>query len=197
MIVRILQNLFESVLGKGVRAMKNAIFLDRDGVINEVLTDRVKFVNRPEELYFLHGVPEAIKKLNDYFNFIFVVTNQGGVGLGFMKESQLQKIHNHMIAELKKAGAIIHDIAYCPHKPKAGCACRKPNSKLLEDLSKKYDVDLSKSYMVGDTDTDIIAGKKAGTKGVFLGKNDPLADAVFPDLISAVDWIIGDAKLSL
>ena len=175
--------------------MKKAIFLDRDGVINEVLTDRVKFVNKPQELYFLPGVPEAIKKLNDYFDYVFVVTNQGGVGLGFMKESQLEKIHDHMFAELKKKGAIIHDVAYCPHKPKAGCECRKPKSKLILNLSEKYDVELSQSYMVGDTDTDIIAGKRAGTKGVFLGKSDPLADAVFPDLISAVDWIIEDSKL--
>lgn len=167
--------------------------MDRDGVINEVLTDRVKFVNKPHELHFLPGVPGAIKKLNAYFDYIFVVTNQGGVGLGFMKESQLNEIHDHMIAELKKTGATIHDVAYCPHKPKAGCACRKPNSKLIVDLSKKYTIDLPKSYMVGDTDTDIIAGKKAGTKSVFLGKHDPLADAVFPDLISAVDWIIADA----
>lgn len=175
--------------------MKKAVFLDRDGVINEVLTNRVKFVNRPHELYFLPGVPEAIKKLNSIFDFIFVVTNQGGVGLGFMKESQLNKIHDHMIAELKKEGAIIHDVAYCPHKPKAGCACRKPNSKLIVDLATKYDIDLSQSYMVGDTDTDIIAGKRAGTKGVFLGKSDPLADAVFPNLISAVDWVIEDATV--
>ncbi|MFF2754901.1 D-glycero-alpha-D-manno-heptose-1,7-bisphosphate 7-phosphatase [Psychrobacillus sp. NPDC058041] len=174
--------------------MKKAVFLDRDGVINEVLTDRVKFVNKPHELYFLPGVPEAIKKLNSFFDFIFVVTNQGGVGLGYMKESQLHKIHDHMIAELQKEGATIHEVAYCPHKPKAGCDCRKPNSKLIEDLSKKYDIDLFQSYMVGDTDTDIIAGKKAGTKTVFLGKSDPLADAIFPNLISAVDWIIEDAR---
>ena len=173
--------------------MKTAVFLDRDGVINEVLSDRVKFVNKPSDLYFLPGVPEAIKKLNAYFDYIFVVTNQGGVGLGFMKESQLTHIHDHMIEELKKKGAKIDDVAYCPHKPKSGCACRKPKSKLIEDLSEKYTVDLSRSYMVGDTDTDIIAGKRVGTKGVFLGDRDPLADAVFPNLISAVDWIIADA----
>lgn len=174
--------------------MKKAVFLDRDGVINEVLSDRVKFVNKPEELYFLPGVPEAIKKLNTFFDYIFVVTNQGGVGLGFMKESQLINIHDHMITELKKEGAIIHEAVYCAHKPKSGCACRKPNGKLIEDLGQKYNIDLAHSYMVGDTDTDIIAGKKAGTKGVFLGKSDPLADAVFPDLLSAADWIIKDAK---
>lgn len=175
--------------------MKKAVFLDRDGVINEVLTDRVKFVNKPQDLYFLPSVPQAIKKLNTAFDFIFVVTNQGGVGLGFMKESQLIRIHDHMIAELKKEGAIIHDVAYCPHKPKAGCACRKPKSKLIEDLGEKYGIDLPQSYMVGDTDTDIIAGKRVGTKGVFLGSDDPLADAVFPDLISAVDWIIEDSTM--
>ena len=172
--------------------MKKAVFLDRDGVINEVLTKRVKFVNKPRDLYLLPGVPEAIKKLNDHFDYIFVVTNQGGVGLGYMKEKQLIQIHDFMTAELKKKGAIINEVVYCPHKPKEGCACRKPNSKLIEDLAHKYDVDLSKSYMVGDTDTDIMAGKKAGTKGVFLGKRDPLADAVFPDLLSAADWIIED-----
>ncbi|WP_332646784.1 D-glycero-alpha-D-manno-heptose-1,7-bisphosphate 7-phosphatase [Lysinibacillus sp. 54212] len=174
--------------------MLKAVFLDRDGVINEVLTDRVKFVNKPKDLYFLQGVPEAIKKLNAHFDYIFVVTNQGGVGLGFMKEAQLQHIHEHMIARLKKEGAIVHEAAYCPHKPKAGCACRKPNSKMIQDLAAKYEIDLSRSYMVGDTDTDIIAGKKAGTKTVFLGKSDPLADAVFPDLFHAADWIIEDVS---
>lgn len=172
--------------------MKKAVFLDRDGVINEVLTERVKFVNKTKDLYFLPGVPEAIKKLNAYFDYIFVVTNQGGVGLGFMKEKQLIQIHDFMTVELKKRGAVINEVVYCPHKPKEGCACRKPNSKLIEDLADKYDIDLAKSYMVGDTDTDIMAGKRAGTKGVFLGKSDPLADAVFPDLLSATDWIIED-----
>ncbi|WP_153732960.1 D-glycero-alpha-D-manno-heptose-1,7-bisphosphate 7-phosphatase [Sporosarcina obsidiansis] len=174
--------------------MKKAVFLDRDGVINEVLTDRVKFVNRPDQLYFLPDVAEAIHQLNKVFDHVFVVTNQGGVGLGFMKETQLQRIHDHMMDELKKERAVIEEVAYCPHKPKAGCKCRKPNSKLIEDLAGKYKVELSSSYMVGDTDTDIIAGKKAGTKTVFIGENDPLADAVFPDLLSAAEWIIEDSK---
>ena len=133
-------------------------------------------------------------KLNDFFDYVFVVTNQGGVGLGFMKEAQLIKIHEHMTNELKRSDAIVHDVAFCPHKPKAGCECRKPGSKMIEDLGKKYDIDLANSYMVGDTYTDIQAGKKAGTKTVFLGESDPLADAIFPDLSTAADWIIEDSK---
>ena len=175
-------------------AVKRAVFLDRDGVINEVLTKRVKFVNNPKQLYFLPGVEEAIKSLNEHFDYVFVVTNQGGIGLGYMKEKQLHKIHDFMVTELKKKGATIHDVAYCPHKPKAGCECRKPNSKMIVDLGEKYNIDLEKSYMVGDTDTDIIAGKKAGTKTVFLGKRDPLADAVFSNLKEAAQWIIRDIK---
>ncbi|KGR83384.1 D-glycero-alpha-D-manno-heptose-1,7-bisphosphate 7-phosphatase [Lysinibacillus odysseyi] len=176
--------------------MKKAVFLDRDGVINEVLTKRVKFVNKPKDLYFLPGVPEAIKNLNEHFDYIFVVTNQGGVGLEFMTEKQLVKIHDYMIAELKKKGAVIHEVVYCAHKPKAGCECRKPGSKLIEGLAEKYNIDLAHCYMVGDTDTDIQAGKRAGTKGVFLGKSDPLADAVFPDLYHAAQWIVRDSQLS-
>lgn len=174
--------------------MKKAVFLDRDGVINEVLTNRVKFVNRPNQLYFLPGVAEAIRQLNNVVDYVFVVTNQGGVGLGFMKESQLQAIHVHMIETLRKEGAVIDEAVYCPHKPKSGCGCRKPNSKLIEDLAEKYNVNLSASYMVGDTDTDIIAGKKAGTKAVFIGSSDPLADAAFPDLLSAAEWIVEDIR---
>lgn len=179
---------------EGVNELKKAVFLDRDGVINEVLTDRVKFVNRPDQLYFLPGVEEAIKHLNMYFDYVFVVTNQGGVGLGYMKEKQLQKIHDHMVNELAKKGASIHEVAYCPHKPKAGCECRKPNSKMILVLAEKYNVDLEKSYMVGDTDTDIQAGKKAGTKAIFIGKSDPLADAVCSNLKEAAQWIIHDLE---
>lgn len=179
---------------KGVDGLKRAVFLDRDGVINEVLTKRVKFVNEPKQFYFLPGAEEAIKNLNDCFDYVFVVTNQGGIGLGYMKEKQLQRVHDYMVAELKKKGATIHEVAYCPHKPKAGCECRKPNSKMILDLGEKYNIDLEKSYMVGDTDTDIQAGKKAGTKAVFIGESDPLADAVFPNLQEAAQWIIHDAN---
>ena len=99
-----------------------------------------------------------------------------------------------MVTQLKKKGAIIHDVAYCPHKPKTGCACRKPNSKMILDLGKKYHINLEKSYMVGDMDTDIQAGNKAGTRTVFIGESDPLADAVCADLKEAAQWIINEVS---
>ena len=139
--------------------MKTAIFLDRDGVINEVLSERVKFVNRPEDFYLLPGVGEAIHLLNQSQYPVFVVTNQGGVGLGYMKEQALLDIHEHMQSELAVYKAEITDISYCPHRPNAGCHCRKPNAGMLESLAKEYDISLSKSYMVGDRMPDIEAGK--------------------------------------
>ncbi|KHF39840.1 D-glycero-alpha-D-manno-heptose-1,7-bisphosphate 7-phosphatase [Halalkalibacter okhensis] len=173
--------------------MKKAVFLDRDGVINEVLSSRVKFVNKPSQFYLLEGVGEAISLLNLAHIPTFIVTNQGGVGLGFMKESALHNVHKKMIAELAKYGAHIEDIAYCPHKPTAGCVCRKPEAQMLIDLASAHNIDLSGSIMVGDREPDIEAGKKAGCKTVLIGdESDNFAQAniVFPHLLAAVPWIL-------
>ncbi|WP_318504034.1 HAD family hydrolase [Bacillus sp. T3] len=172
--------------------MKKGIFLDRDGVINEVLSHRVKFVNKPQEFYLLDGVAEAIRQLNEAGLPVFVVTNQGGIGLGFMKEAALHKVHEKMKKDLSKEGAVIDDIAYCPHKPKAGCACRKPEAQMIIDLAEKHDISRRDSIMVGDREPDIEAGKKAGCKTVFIGDEteNPGADIVFRDLLSAVPWLL-------
>lgn len=172
--------------------MNIGMFLDRDGVINEVLSHRVKFVNKPTDFYLLDGVGEAIKRFNDEGLKVFVVTNQGGIGLGYMKEAALQDVHRKMEADLEAFGAKIADIAYCPHKPHANCACRKPKPQMILDLADKYDIDLSKSYMVGDREPDIEAGKEAGTQTILIGERDEEqaeADMIFPDLISVAVWL--------
>ncbi|MBO8156380.1 MAG: HAD family hydrolase [Bacillaceae bacterium] len=171
--------------------MNRAVFLDRDGVINEVLSKRVKFVNKPDDFYLLDGVGEGIKMLNDAGFKVFVVTNQGGIGLGYMNESDLLRVHEKMEKDLKAYHAHVDDIAYCPHKPHANCPCRKPKPKMILDLARKYDIDLSKSFMVGDRDPDIEAGKRAGTRTVFIGDRDEgeEADIAFPDLLSAATWL--------
>jgi D-glycero-D-manno-heptose 1,7-bisphosphate phosphatase len=173
--------------------VNRAVFLDRDGVINEVLSSRVKFVNKPHQFYLLEGVGEAIRILNEAQIPTFVVTNQGGVGLGFMKESALLNVHEKMKDDLAKQGARVDDIAYCPHKPKEGCPCRKPEAQMLLDLADTHQIDLSASIMVGDREPDIEAGKKAGCKTVFIGakEEDQIgADAVFPNLIASIPWIL-------
>jgi D-glycero-D-manno-heptose 1,7-bisphosphate phosphatase len=172
--------------------MQPAIFLDRDGVINEVLTKRVKFVNKPRDFYLLDGVGEAIRLINELDYKVFVVTNQGGVGLGYMREKTLEDVHQKMKGDLAKYGARIDDVAYCPHKPYAGCACRKPGPQMLIDLAEKHHVDLEKSFMVGDRDPDIEAGKAAGTKTVLVGTREkvtPKADYSFTDLLAFSKWL--------
>ncbi|MBY7145025.1 HAD family hydrolase [Virgibacillus sp. NKC19-3] len=172
--------------------MSIGMFLDRDGVINEVLTNRVKYVNTPEDFYLLDGVGEAIRCFNMRGFKVFVVTNQGGIGLGLMSQSELYAIHKKMEADLATFGARLDDIAYCPHKPHANCAYRKPNPQMILDLAKKHDIDLEKSYMVGDRASDIQAGKAAGLKTMIIGNRQETkadADMFFPDLISVAKWL--------
>lgn len=175
--------------------MHSGIFLDRDGVINEVLTERVKFVNKPADFYLLEGVGEAIKLFNDAGYKVFVVTNQGGVGLGFMDESDLLAVHQKMAEDLGKSGAVIDEVVYCPHKPSAGCACRKPKPTMILDLAEKHDIDLARSYMIGDRAADIAAGKEAGVMTILIGEREDqqkvAAGLCFPHLYSAAEWVTG------
>jgi D-glycero-D-manno-heptose 1,7-bisphosphate phosphatase len=147
-------------------------------------------VNRPKDLFLLEGAAEAVAELSAGGYDIFVVTNQGGVGLGFLKEKELKKIHDHLTQMVKEQGGEIKEVAFCPHKPKAGCKCRKPNAGMLFDLAVRHDLDLSRSVMVGDHERDIEAGKKAGCKTVFIGSEETSADRWAPTLQSAVPPIL-------
>lgn len=172
--------------------MSKAVFLDRDGVINEVLSKRVKFVNTPDDFYLLDGVGEGIKKLNESGYKVFVVTNQGGVGLGFMTEKDLLNVHKRMENELDEFGAFIDDIAHCPDKPHVKSRCRKPSPGMILDLAEQHGIDLASSYMAGDRDPDILAGVNAGTKTVHIGnvkKQKEKADMHFPTLLSFASWL--------
>lgn len=166
--------------------MKKAVFLDRDGVINK----NERPVNLPEELILFPKVGVAIRLLNLAGYLVFVVTNQGGVGLGYLSEKDLKHIHDKMEDDLKTAGAHIHEIQACIHKPHEGCTCRKPDAGMLTTLADKYDIDLPNSYMVGDRLTDIEAGDKAGTRTIFIGDENVDADFVTESLYEAVQWIL-------
>ncbi|BCB03882.1 D-glycero-alpha-D-manno-heptose-1,7-bisphosphate 7-phosphatase [Bacillus sp. KH172YL63] len=173
--------------------MKKAIFLDRDGVINEVKSERVKFVNKPSQFYFLEGVTEAVKKLSQSGFLLYVVTNQGGVGLGYLTKGELDRIHDHMVAEIEKAGGRIEEVSCCIHKPKEGCSCRKPEAGMIVALAEKHGLDLNQSYMIGDRDVDIEAGRKAGCKTILLAHHSSPqygANHIFPSLKEASEYIL-------
>lgn len=146
-----------------LRMNKNkAVFLDRDGVINKKIPN--DYVKCWAEFEFLPGVKEAIKLLNQAQYKVVIVTNQAGIGKEIVKEEQLQQIHQQMINELKDYGAFIDAIYYCPHRLEENCNCRKPKPGMLQQAGKDLKIDFKNSWMIGDEDKDIDAGKSVGCK---------------------------------
>lgn len=179
----------DKTAGAGL-GMKKAVILDRDGVIN----DHKDYVHTPDDLILFDFSAPAIRLLREAEFSVVVATNQGGVGLGYLTEQALDDVHEKMRAELAEQGAIIDDIVSCIHAPKAGCTCRKPRPGLLYALQARNDLDLSKSYMVGDRETDVQAGQAAGTRTVRIGEGPSAADHVASTLLTAVHWILEDAS---
>jgi D-glycero-D-manno-heptose 1,7-bisphosphate phosphatase len=147
--------------------MRKAVFLDRDGVINKKAPDG-QYVTLWEDFRFLPGVVEGISQLNRAGFFVVVVTNQRCVAKGLLTELDLKDLHQRMTGELAKAGATIDAIYYCPHEMEPRCDCRKPAPGMLLEASRAHGLNLSGSWMIGDSDADIQAGKNAGCRTVRL-----------------------------
>lgn len=163
------------VQAKNLANKQKAIFLDRDGTINKY----VGFLRKEEEFELLPGVAEAIKKINKSGYLAVVVTNQPVIARGEVTFEGLETIHNKMETLLGKGGAYLDAIYFCPHHPHSGyegevkelkidCDCRKPKPGMLLKAAEDLNIDLIQSYMVGDGENDIKAGKAAGCKTVLL-----------------------------
>lgn len=163
-----------------------AIFLDRDGVIN----DNKKHVNRPEDLIIYEAAKEGIKLLYDAGYKIFVVTNQGGIERGHLTHERLDQIHEKLVDELKPFCKIT-EIVYCPDFNRES-DCRKPKPGMILELAEKYDIDLNESWMVGDMETDIEAGKSAGCKTAKIGQKSENANINGKDLEEVARKIINN-----
>ena len=152
--------------------MKKIIFLDRDGVIN---VERGEYTFSVEDFIFVDGLFSALKKLQQNgFEFI-VITNQGGISKGIYTHQDVQQLNNLMKAAFKNHQLKLLDIFYCPHHNDVEkCICRKPDSLLLEKAIAKYNIDINKSYFIGDSDRDINSAHKVGVKGIKVNKNDNL-----------------------
>ena len=139
----------------------DTLFLDRDGVINIKLDGR--YVKNTDEFEFMIGAEMAISKLSKIFNRILIVTNQQGIAKGIMSDNDLDVLHEYMLFEIKKNGGVIDKIYYCPHLATESCNCRKPNPGLIQQAMIDFPkIKLAQSYLIGDSDTDIIAGNKMG-----------------------------------
>ena len=160
--------------------IREAIFIDRDGVINY---NRNDYVKTWAEFKFIPGAKEAIKRINRSGKLLIMITNQSPIGRGIFTPDTLDIIHKKMLDELGKIGGHIDAIYYCPHKPDDNCSCRKPEPGLILKAAADFNIDLSASWMVGDSDTDIQAGKTAGCKTMKVTLERPL--------LEIVDQIIG------
>ena len=154
---------------------QQAVFLDRDGVINKEV-DQLADIN---DFELIDNVIEAIKSLNKSNYLVIVITNQPVIAKGFITIEQLDEVHKKMDTLLGNEGAFLDDLFYCPHHPETGfkgevpalkikCECRKPNSGMLTAAAQKYNIDLQESWFIGDRYTDISAGKNASTKTILL-----------------------------
>ena len=188
-----------------------AVFMDRDGTINE----EVGYVNHFDRFVLLPRVGEAIRMLNRHGFKTVVITNQSGVARGYFPESLIRRVHQRMQDLLKREGAYLDGIYYCPHHPDVGsppyrqkCRCRKPETGLVDEASRVLDLDCSKSYMIGDRGKDIEFGHRIGAKRILVltgyGKGEweycqeqwkVKPDHVAQDLYAAVRWILEQASL--
>jgi D-glycero-D-manno-heptose 1,7-bisphosphate phosphatase len=153
------------------RSSRPAVFLDRDGVVNEDSA----YVGRKEDFHFLPGVAEAIRLLNEAGYWVFVVTNQSGIARGMFTEDDFHDLSDWMLAELASHGAKIDHVFYCPHhetegvgKYRVDCDCRKPKPGMIIDAMRQYPVIKEESFMVGDMHRDLEAAAAAGIKGYLV-----------------------------
>ena len=190
-----------------------AVFVDRDGVINEIVwNDDIEQLDSPmkvSEFRFLPGAEQALKKFSEKGYYVFVVTNQPGAAKGKTDLATLYDINTYMADSLARKDVYIDDLFMCPHYPKElpltkekflirKCDCRKPGAGLIYRAMRKYNIDMSGSYMIGDSCTDIAAGASAGLKTIFIGDlkcdlckklGDLSPDFIAKDLMDAAEDI--------
>lgn len=183
-----------------------AIFIDRDGVINKDPGGWTEhsYVADPKDMHILPGAIEALKLLDRSNIKAIVISNQAGVGKGYFTKEKLAEVTSRMLDEIGKKGARIEEVYYCMHRNEDNCNCRKPKTGLLERAISKYNIDARETYFIGDSEVDVIAGKRMGLKTIFVlsGKTSredmrkwpAKPDYVFSDILSAVKWLLGKAK---
>lgn len=175
--------------------MNRAAFLDRDGVINRKAPGD-GYVACWEEMQLLPGVIEAIALLNRAGFLVIVVTNQRCVAKGLVTTAELDVIHERMRDALARAGATLDGVYYCPHELQPPCTCRKPRPGMLLEAARAHDIDLTASWMIGDTDKDVEAGRSAGCKTARLlmsdetgnGKADLVSRSLFEATRQILQW---------
>jgi D-glycero-D-manno-heptose 1,7-bisphosphate phosphatase len=167
--------------------MKKAIFLDRDGVINRKAPEG-QYVTRWEDMEFLPGSGQAVRLFNEAGFLVIVVSNQRCVAKGLITILELESMHERMCREFHAAGARIDAVYYCPHDKQPPCGCRKPQPGMLLQAAQAHDVQLGSSWMIGDSEHDVDAGRSAGCHTAqVVGDESPAHNAADLSAVSLLD----------
>ncbi len=186
--------------------MSRAVFLDRDGTVNV----EVGYLRDLADLRLIDGAGAAIRRLNEAGLKVVLVTNQSGVARGYFPESMVHEAHERLERMLQEEGAQIDAVYYCPHHPTAGnssytiaCDCRKPGTGLIDRATRDLDIDVKKSYVVGDKWSDVELGQRAGARSILVQSgfapdetgnirpahvSDP--DFIARTILEAAEWIV-------
>ena len=155
--------------------MTKAIFLDRDGVINQ---ERKDYVKKLDEFRILDKTSDAINIIKNRGFLVIIITNQSAISRKLLSVETLNKIHEKLQSYLEKYGTSFDGVYFCPHIPSENCECRKPKPGLIVQAVTDFQIDLSQSYMIGNSETDVQAATNAGCKGILLKENQTLLEAV-------------------
>jgi D-glycero-D-manno-heptose 1,7-bisphosphate phosphatase len=179
------------------------VFLDRDGTVAE----EVGYLNHVNRFRLLQGAAAAIRKLNEASQPVVVITNQSGVGRGYFPEQLVRDVHERMTAELQQAGARLNGVYYCPHVSSDNCECRKPKTGMLERAARELELDLKRSFVVGDRHSDVELAHRVGARSILVrtgyGEGELAWHAkdwlrqpefIAADLPEAVEWILQEVR---
>lgn len=182
-----------------------AVFLDRDGTLNV----EVNYLHRVADLVLVPGAIAAVRALNDAGLLVVLVTNQAGIARGLYDEAALHTLHEYVTEQFRAGGARLDAIYFCPHHPEftGACACRKPAPGMLLRAAADHDLDLRRSWLVGDAASDLEAGRAVGCRTILVqtgygtrtlaaieAGQTPRPDAVVHDIGAAVRWIMDDLR---
>ncbi|NUO08763.1 MAG: HAD family hydrolase [Candidatus Brocadia sp.] len=172
---------------------RKAVFLDRDGTI----VVHEPYLSSPDQLKLLPNTAEGIRLFREYGYLIIVITNQSGIARGFFDEERLMLIHKKLMGMLEEKGVFVDDLFYCPHhmegiveRYKMDCDCRKPKPGMLREAARRHQIDLTQSLMIGDSETDMLAGKNAGCRCVLI-RNDRI-DEISAAPVTGTDYMVKD-----
>jgi D-glycero-D-manno-heptose 1,7-bisphosphate phosphatase len=196
------------MIGQNVK--KPAVFIDRDGTINE----QMGYINHVSRFVILPGVVEALRLLNENGFHAVIVSNQSGVARGYFPLGLVHEVHDFLDASLKKDRVTLDGIFFCPHHPNGSvpeftkrCNCRKPRTGLIDQACRSLEIDLQNSFAIGDRCDDIEFARRAGVKGILVKTGYGLGEIKYllphskakpvyiaEDLLHAVQWIINVEK---